>query len=49
MNEIDLQEQIGTEVATNVINQYGMTVAISFPTNPNSNFQNICEEIRGTW
>jgi len=49
MNEIDIQEQIGEEVATNVINQYSMPVAMSFPNIPDSNFQNICEEIRGTW
>ena len=49
MNEIDIQEQIGAELSENVMNQYDIAVAMSFPSMPDSNFENICEEIRGTW
>ena len=49
INEIAIREQIGAELSENVMNQYDIAVAMSFPSMPDSNFQNICEEIRGTW
>ena len=48
-NEIEIQEQIGEEIANNVIEQYGTAMAFNFPRDSNSNFMDICEGVRITW
>jgi len=48
-NEIDIQEQIGAELANNALKQYGLGFAIIFPIEQKPTFDLICKEIRSTW